>query len=184
MPANQSENCPLPARRPAQILASVLHAARRTDGSPIIEFALVFPLMMIMVVGMFGLGLILNNYILLTNLTSTAARNLALTDNLPSVTDPCQYAVTRAIQGNPGLNTSNITWGVVWITYNASGTASSPVNYPASAGAPGAIPTCDGRAILANDNVTVTASIPATFYTYGLAPTSMNVTARSSELMQ
>ncbi|MDR3739119.1 MAG: TadE/TadG family type IV pilus assembly protein [Terracidiphilus sp.] len=155
----------------------------KTDGGPLVELALVVPIFMIMVVGMFSLGLMLNNYMVLTNVVGTSARNLALSRDITAASsDPCTYAITQAISNSPSLNLSAVTWTVTWTKFDSSGNALTPSTYTSSSA--GSVPSCSSQAITQGDNVAVSAQYPVIFYQYGVKPVSTNLTARSAELMQ
>jgi Flp pilus assembly protein TadG len=185
MPANQSENCPPLTRRSTPVFASMLRAARRTEGGPLVEFALIVPLMMILILGMFSLGIMLNNYMVLTNIVGSAARYLALSHSISSAANatggPCGYAITQATANSPSLNLTQVTWTITWTSFNSSGTVTSTNTYTSAAGS---APSCTSQTINAGDNVAVSATYPATFYQFGVSPHALNLTARSAELMQ
>lgn len=166
-------------------LKTLLRIARRSDGGPLVELALTMPIMMIMIVGMFGMGIMLNNYMVLTSIVGTSARNLAMVRGTTAASDPCTNAISQAISTSPSLNLAQVTWTVTWKTWDTNtATFTGTSTYTSSSA--GAIPSCTARSssIYQGDNVAVTATYPAVFYQYGLTGTSMNLTARSAELMQ
>jgi Flp pilus assembly protein TadG len=176
---NQTSVRPSLANWPARLL----NAALKTDGGPLVELALVVPIFMIMILGMFSLGLMLNNYMVLTNVVGTSARNLALSrDITAAASDPCTYSITQAISNSPSLNLSAVTWTVTWTKFDSSGNALTPSTYTSSSA--GTVPSCSSQKITQGDNVAISAKYPVVFYQYGVSPTSMNLTARSAELMQ
>ena len=164
-------------------LARWSRAALKTDGGPLVEFALIVPIFMILIVGMFSLGIMLNNYMVLTNIVGTSARNLALSRDISAAaSDPCNYAISQAITNSPSLNLSVVTWTVTWTSFSPSGTALTPSTYTSSSA--GTLPSCTSQTIKQGDNVAVSAQYPVVYYQYGISPSSMNLTARSAELMQ
>ncbi len=64
------------------------------EGGSLVEFALVLPMMLMLMTGMFSFGICLNNYIILTNAVNAGARGMALARNqtTPALagTDPVQ----------------------------------------------------------------------------------------------
>lgn len=148
-------------------------------GGSLVEFALVLPMMMVLITGMFTLGLILNNYMVLTSMVGTTARTLALTRNqsIPALagTDPCAYAIQTATTNGPSLNATAVTWSIAWTTTNQSTGVSSTTTYTN---------TCAGKVPLPSDIVAVSATYPVTFILYGWTPNSMSLNARTAELMQ
>lgn len=150
----------------------------REEGGSLIEFALVLPMMMMLIMGMFSFGIGLNQYTVLTNGVSAGARALALARGQTSPalagTNPCAYAVQVANNALPSLNSSNITWTIVWTTTNASGTEVS-TTYSNS---------CAGMSLNAGDNVQVKGVYPYSLIVYGWRPLSLNMTNQTTELVQ
>lgn len=157
---------------------------RRSEGQALVEFSLILPMMMILIVGLFCLGIMLNNYMVLTNIVGSAARNLALDREITlAKADPCQYAINLATINGPSLNMSAVTWTILWTTTDPTSGKTSTGTYNSSAA--GTAASCPNRAMVKGDNVSVAASYPLIFYEYGLAPTSgTSLTATSVELMQ
>jgi len=165
------------------LIARLQRQVPRDDGGPLVEFALVVPIFMVLIVGMFSLGLMLNNYMVLTNIVGTAARNLALSRDITAASsDPCNYAVSQAVTNSPSLNLTAVTWTVTWTKFDSSGNALTPSTYTSSS--VGTMPSCSSQSITQGDNVAISAQYPVVFYQYGISPKSMNLTARSAELMQ
>jgi hypothetical protein len=74
-----------------------------------IEFALIMPVLLLLLVGIIKFGLMYNNYITLTNAVRVGSRQLALGRGLP---DPCTPAVTRTVNSakpNLALSPSQVT---------------------------------------------------------------------------
>jgi Flp pilus assembly protein TadG len=150
------------------------------EGGSLVEFALVLPMMMILITGMFSIGLALNNYMMLTNSVGGGARALALTrgQTTPALaaTDPCAYAVQVAQNAAPGINQNGTTYTIVWTpvtgtggTYTSSTTTSA---------------VCPGVSFGAGDSVEVQASYPFTLIVYGWRPGALNIMAQTTELVQ
>ena len=66
----------------------------REDGQALVEFALVLPVLLVLVTAILQFGLLFNNYITLTDAVRSGARSLALGRGL---SDPCDLAVTQTV---------------------------------------------------------------------------------------
>ena len=151
--------------------------ASESEGGALVEFALVAPLMMALLTGMFSISMVMNNYMVLTNGVGAGARALALargqtTPTLAS-TDPCQYAVNAAESAAPNLTPSNMVFSIIY-TNNTTGTPSS-TTYTT---------TCPGLTLNPNDTVQMSASYQSTLSAYGWVPPSLNLIARTTENVQ
>lgn len=90
-------------------------------GQSLVEFALVLPLFLIIVTGIFAFGLAFNNWLILTEATSVGARSVAISRG--QTLDPCRTAV-QAFQGAaPGLNPANLNFTFLFNGVAASGTS-------------------------------------------------------------
>jgi Flp pilus assembly protein TadG len=158
--------------------ASRFHGMTREEGGSLIEFALLVPLMMVLITGMFSFGIALNNYTVLTNGVSAGARALALARGQTSPalagTDPCAYAIQTANSALPSLKSSSITWTIVWTTTNSSGSAVTNTYSN----------TCSAMSLNAGDNVSVKAVYPYSLIVYGWRPLALNMTNQTTELVQ
>jgi Flp pilus assembly protein TadG len=147
----------------------------RDHGSSMVEFALVAPMVMVLITGMFCFGIGINNYMILTNAVGAGARALSLTRNqtTPALagSDPCAYAVQVANQSAVGLNTSAITYSITWIP--ATG---SPTTYSTA--------SCSGAAFDQGDTVQVKAVYALPIAVYGWSRRTANLTSQTAELMQ
>jgi Flp pilus assembly protein TadG len=85
------------------------------DGGSLIEFALVLPVLLLLVTGMFSFGIALNNYLTLTDATSIGARFLAVDRGLDL--DPCASSVAMVKGTAFGLNPATLSF-----TYVINGT--------------------------------------------------------------
>lgn len=86
----------------------------KDEGSALVEMALVLPLTMLMMTGIFSFSLLLFEQIQLVEAVSAAGHYLAVARG---AADPCATAIA-AIQGQPGLVASKLT-----ITLTQNGTA-------------------------------------------------------------
>jgi Flp pilus assembly protein TadG len=149
-----------------------------SEGGSLVEFAVVLPLLMMVMTGMFSFGIALNNYLVLTSAVGSGARALSLTrgQTTPTLaaTDPCKYAAAIANSAAPNLSSGSITYTFVWTTINTSGTAVS-TSYTSS---------CPALTMNAGDSVQMHASYPYSLVLYGWTPGTMNLTAQTAELVQ
>jgi Flp pilus assembly protein TadG len=81
------------------------------DGGALVEFALVLPMLLLLLTGMFSFGIALNNYLTLTDATSIGARYLA-TDRGVDL-DPCAASVAIAKGTAFGLNPATLSFTFV-----------------------------------------------------------------------
>jgi Flp pilus assembly protein TadG len=149
------------------------------EGGSLVEFALVAPLMIMLITGMFSLGLALNNYMVITNGANAGARAFALSRGVTvtnssgttsQITDPCAYAVQIAQQAAPNLNSSSASFAITW-TPNG-GTAKSYTT------------TCSGITLSSGDTVQMQVTYPFSVMVFGWSPTSLNMTQQTTELVQ
>ena len=75
---------------------------RREDGQTLVEFALVLPVLLLILTAILKFGLMFNHYITLTDAVRSGARTLALGRGLPG--DPCNPAILQAVGSATGLN--------------------------------------------------------------------------------
>ncbi len=146
----------------------------RSEGGSLVEFALVVPMMMVLMTGMFSIGIALNNYIVLTNGVSAGARAFALARGQSGVTDPCAYAAQITQQAASSLKSSSLTYSMAWTTTNSAG-ASVTTNYTN---------TCSGIALNSGDTVQVQATYPIPMIMYGFTPGTIHIEGQSFEMVQ
>jgi Flp pilus assembly protein TadG len=101
---------------PVMILRS-LNIANDRAGVAALEFALVAPILMMLAVGIAKFGLVMNNYLILTEAVADGARIFALERGDPD-TDPYSDAV-----GQVQSTASNLTTASLTITLSVNGTA-------------------------------------------------------------
>lgn len=153
---------------------------RSESGGSIVEFALIVPMMMVLITGMYSMGMALSYYMILTNAASVGARAFAISPEVTittgkttqAITDPCAYAIQMATQATPTINSNSITYT---ITYTPTSTGKS-VNYTTG--------TCNNLSTSVGDFVQLKASYPYSLLLYGFRPATLNVQARSAEVMQ
>jgi Flp pilus assembly protein TadG len=83
----------------------------REDGGALVEFALVMPMFLTMVTGMFAFGITMNNYIEITDAVSIGARAFVAGAGVASG-DQCAYAVSTVQAAAANLNSSQLTVNV------------------------------------------------------------------------
>jgi hypothetical protein len=100
-----------------------MRAVKREDGAVLVEFALVIPLLLLVVIGMMQFGILLNAKISETQLTASAARYAAVNQNPGDPDSLVEYIKLRA--GTASLRNE----GKVCLEY--------PVSEDGSSGEPG-----------------------------------------------
>jgi Flp pilus assembly protein TadG len=111
---------------------------RDEEGAALVEFAVVFPVLMIIVFGLFSLGLLLNQYLQLTNAVAIGGQVLAV-DRANSLT-PCADAMTAIENAAPFLTPAQMTFnfslnGTAFGPYTGGGSTSSCTSSSNSTGA-------------------------------------------------
>jgi Flp pilus assembly protein TadG len=154
------------------------------EGQSLIEFAVVLPLMMVVVTGVLIFGLYEMQMMALTEGVDSAGRVLAVSAG--QTLDPCATAATAVQNAAVVLNSKNLSYSIVLNpvagnlsannnTYNASTCSSS--NY--TTGAPSNLVT--------GGTVTVTATYNAcslNFYGNRLTPSGCSITQSITEVVQ
>lgn len=82
-----------------------VRAAGDEGGQAVVEFAVVIPLLLLVVFGIVKFGIIYNNYIQLTNAADAAARQFAIERGQ---SNPCQDVVTSVSNAAAGLNAGTV----------------------------------------------------------------------------
>jgi len=162
----------------------LLRALRAEDGSTIAETALVLPVLLVVLTGIFSFGIALNQYLVLTNAVNAGARAFALSaggaansTSTAANSDPCAYAATTIQSAAPSLSSSNLQYTII---YTVSSTGASTTY----TGSGSTSPTCSGISMNPNDIVSVKAVYPVSTALYGMAAKSLSLTAQSAELVQ
>src|ERR1700712_5042043 len=100
--------------RAPQLGAAIAHPAQPTcpisseDGSSLVEFALTLPMFMLVVTGVLYLGIVLFNFITLTEATQFSARQMMISRG--QTTDPCALFISTFYSSAPTLTHSNLTF--------------------------------------------------------------------------
>lgn len=158
-----SETQSIPARRRARFLVD-------EDGGPLVEFAMVLPMMIMVMTGIFYLGVGLAEYIQLTNATDIAAREISVSRGVSSLAaDPCNTGTTYFESAAPNLATSNLTF-----TYTIGGTAHTGTS-------------CTSLALTSasqGETAEVQVSYPVHLGIYGVGWSTVTLKSQTSEIIQ
>jgi Flp pilus assembly protein TadG len=101
----------------------VLITLAEEAGQSMVEFALIVPLFLIIVTGIFAFGLAFNNWEMMTEATSVGARAIAISRG--QTLDPCQTAAQAIEAAAPSLNASSLTFSFSFNGVPASGATCS-----------------------------------------------------------
>ena len=148
----------------------------KQDGGALVEFALIAPLMLGLIGGMFTFGFAFFTYFQLTNAVDIGARTLAVsraTNSDGSTPDPCVTASAAIVAAAPVLDPSKIT-----LSLSLNSTPYSNLKQ-------GSWTCTNGEAnLVAGSTAQVTASYPYTMNFLGYRPVALTLRAQSSELTQ
>jgi len=144
------------------------------EGSALVEFALILPMMLLLTTGVLVFGVAMNNYLQLTNAVSVGARTLAINGGI--TTDPCATASSAIIAAAPGLTSSKLTFSYSLGGHSQSGPSCSSSSVESGAAAE----------LASGTTVTVTAQYPLNLSVFGnkYSATNAVLQATSSELVQ
>jgi Flp pilus assembly protein TadG len=134
-----------------------------------VEFALVLPLLLILVTGIIQFGLLFNKYITLTDAVRNGARTLAVGRGLSNPCDPAVLQMVKSAsaigltsgQVTPSFSSSSDYCGTGTYTYNTSGNT--------------------GGNEIQGDQATVTATQPFTLSVFGMSIWQLNLSASASD---
>jgi Flp pilus assembly protein TadG len=144
------------------------------DGSAIIEFAMVLPMLLVITTGVLVFGVAMNNYLQLNNAVSVGARTLAISAQM--TLDPCATASSAITGAVPNLTASKFTFSYVMNGTPYSGTSCSSASV--STGAAGNLAS--------GTTGSVTATYPLNLSIFGqqYSANSAVLSATSTELVQ
>jgi Flp pilus assembly protein TadG len=144
------------------------------EGAALVEFALIAPLMLMLTSGIFIFGIAMNNYLVLTQAVSVAARTLAANGGI--TLDPCATAYNAVIQAAPNLTPAKLS-----VSLTLNGTAESGNSCSSSSTTTGA-----AGALAGGTNATLTVTYPCVLVFYGntSGATGCTLTATDTELVQ
>jgi Flp pilus assembly protein TadG len=176
-------------------LANRFQAVRRLRdgerGQALVEFVLVVPLLLFVLFAIVNFGLMLNQYITVSDAARSGARQLALEQGN---NDPCDQAVTVATQagGSINLSASNVsitfasaTGGATSNDYCLTNSSGKPVTtpwpsstYPSPAGNNSANATDPGAEVQGDEaTMTVTKIYPLQFFGFKLTTVTLSSSA-------
>jgi Flp pilus assembly protein TadG len=140
--------------------------AKGTEGGALVEFAMVLPMMLVIVTGIFFLGIALTLYLQLTNATDIGARLLSVSRG--QTTDPCSTASAAVEAAAPNLSTSGLTFSYVLNGQSYSGT------------------TCTAGAafLVQGTSAQLKVTYPVHLGIYGLGWNTITLNAQTTELVQ
>jgi Flp pilus assembly protein TadG len=143
------------------------------EGQAMVEVALVLPVLLLVLTGIFALGLAFNNYLILTEATNVGARALAISRG--STTDPCATTSSAVIAAAPLLVSANLTF-----TFGLNGTT-----YSGTSCSSGSTTTGAAANLVQGGNALVTVTYPCSLAVYGAnyAPSCV-LQAQITELIQ
>jgi Flp pilus assembly protein TadG len=81
------------------------------QGQALLEFAVVLPVLLTLLLGMVVFGLTLHNYMVLTNATNLGAQRVSMSRG--QTTDPCQTTVQTVYAAAPSLVQANLKFTIV-----------------------------------------------------------------------
>ena len=144
------------------------------QGSALVEFAMLLPMLLLLTTGIMVFGVAMNNYLQLTNAVSIGARTLAVSAQM--VLDPCATASTAITNAAPNLPPSNFTF-----TYTLNGTT-----YTGTSCSSSTVTTGAAGNLASGTTVTVTATYPLNLSVFGKVFSQSNavLSATSTELVQ
>lgn len=150
----------------------------RNEGSALVEMAVVLPVMMVLITGTCSLGLVLNDYLVLTNSVQSGAMQVAVSAGQSGL-DPCNLAATTISGGAPTLAAANITYSFVFSGAPTGQTGQGPFKGTSAS-------TCSSyNAYLnANTSFTVTAKYPIQLFIFGWSPQSFSLQTQSAQMVQ
>ena len=142
-----------------------VNIASREQGSALVEVALVTPIILLMMTGMFSISTVMYQKQVLAEAVSSGARFMAADrgDN-----DPCASTANVVYGAAPNLSQSNIT-----LSFVLNGTS-----YPKTT-------TCSGTtAMVSGATGTLTATYPCTLAWYKSGSIACSLTVKTSEVIQ
>lgn len=169
-------------------VARARRCCRGEEGSTLVEMAFVLPIMLVILTGVFSFGIILNQYLVLTNAVNNGARAFAMSagqDKSPSIMDngdPCKYAASTIQAGSSNLTASNLSYTITYTSYAGNTSSSGTVTTYTGTGTTS--PTCSGLVMWGYDVVQIKAVYPVTPLLFGRSSSALNLTATSTELVQ
>ena len=148
---------------------AVVRHTEGEEGQALLEFAVSLPILLVVVTGILAFGVVLNNYVVLTNATDDGARALSISRG--QTTDPCATTAAAVYAAAPILRQSGYVFTITLNGTKYTGT------------------TCNSSAAVANvvqgAQAQVSVSYPCSLAMYGMnaAPGCM-LQAQTTEIIQ
>lgn len=139
---------------------------RSRRGQAVTEFALVLPLLMMVVTGQLAFGFAMHNYLVLTNAVNVGTQLLAISRG--QTTDPCSTATTAVNNAAFGLNSAHLSYTIIINGTTYTGT------------------TCTGGVshMVQGASVQVSATYPCTLTIFEMSLPSCTLGSQTTELIQ
>jgi Flp pilus assembly protein TadG len=135
-------------------------------GQSMVEFALVVPILLMLVTAIVSFGIVMQNSLALTNGVNIGAQQLAMSRG--QTTDPCATASAAIESAAPNLSASSLSFTFVinGSTYSSASCTAGAANMAAGASAQ------------------VTVTYPCSFRIYGTTFPSCTLTGQTAEMIQ
>jgi Flp pilus assembly protein TadG len=159
-------------RSPRRMARALMRSGE--EGSALVEFAMLLPMLLLLMTGTFVFGIAMNNYMQLTNAVSVGARSLAISAEV--TLDPCATAYTAITGAAPALNPSNMTF-----SYSLNGTTYTGTTCSSSSVTSGAAGN-----LASGTTASVTVTYPLNLSVFGKVFNASNavLSSTSTELVQ
>lgn len=167
--------------------SALLRFARRAEGGSLVEFALVLPMIMILITGMASFGLLLNNYIMLAHATDVGARYIAVNNGnfANGASNPCAMAASQIQNAAGTLAASSLSYSITFTTPSGSAySAFTSSNGSSSFGTSSSCGTSGTGEMASGGTVTVSVQYPAALFIYGWTPGNLTLVNTTTELIQ
>lgn len=158
-------------QRSAASASASFRGWRGEDGQSLAEFAMISPLLLLLVTGIFWFGIALNNDLVLTNAVTSGAQAVAVARG-QSPQDPCaaaQLAVKDAAQG--------LTTGSLNFTLTINGTQISTYKGTGSW-------SCSSATMTAGQYATLSVTYPVTVNLFATASQQFTMSASTTEVIE
>jgi len=169
------------------LIARLLRPVPRDDGGSLVEFALVLPMVMILITGMASFGLLLNNYIMLSHATDVGARYIAVNNGNFSngASNPCALAATQIQNAAGTLAASSLSYSITFTSASGSSySAFTSSNGSSSFGTGSSCGTTGTAEMASGGTVTISVQYPAALFVYGWTPSNINLVNTTTEMIQ
>jgi len=155
-----------------------LLGAGSENGGALVEFALVLPVLLLVVTGITTFGIALNNYMQLTQAVGIGAQALSVSRG--NTTDPCNTVSSAVIAAAPYLVSTSISFTTKIYTSSSSSTS-----YPGTSCSSSSTTTGAAGNLTQGQAAVVTATYPCSLAVFGANyATACNLTAQITEIIQ